>query len=310
MAQISTVVGVDVSKDRLDIYLHPHGRRFSVANDEAGHRALIDGLAAPVPAMIALEATGGYEQDLYLALLRAGLPCRRLNPLQVRRFGQARGRLAKTDPIDAELIASFAVAVPGTPDRDRPELARLAGLESYRRSMSRAHAALKAARDRVPEELRPLHEDRLRRAAADLRQVERQIALLIDQSPELARRRRVLVSVPGIGDGIATALIALVPEWGELSSRKICALIGVAPYDDKSGRTERGRHIRGGRKHARSALYMAALCALRYNPGWRAVYDRLIHDGKKPKCALTALMRKIAITINAMLATNQPWKHA
>ncbi|MBA74061.1 MAG: IS110 family transposase [Tistrella sp.] len=307
MPQDRPIVGIDVSKDRLDVHIVPGDRRCSRPNTVEGRRALIADLRRLAPAQIAFEATGGYEQPLCDALLAAGLPMRRCNALQVRRFGQACGTLAKDDPIDAALIARFAGTVSAEIVPPRPEDRRLAELESYRRDIVRCLTRLKAQRDRVSGAVRDLHQRRLKQAEADLREIDARIRQVVRADARLARRHDLISSIPGIGTTLTTTLLACVPEWGAISSRKITALIGVAPYLDRSGRTDNRRHIKAGRRHARSALYMAALCALRYNPVWKAFYDGLVRNGKPGKVALTALMRKIAITINIMIAKEIPW---
>lgn len=304
-------VGVDVSQARLDVALRPSGERFSVDNDAPSIDALVDRLKAVAPGLIVLEATGGYEIPFASAAAAAGLPVVVANPRQVRDFARAVGRLAKTDSIDADVLALFGERVRPTirplPDEDTR---RLDALVTRRRQLV---GMIIAETNRLSAAVPPLrrgiqaHIQWLRRQLADL---DLDLRQQIRRSPAWREKDDLLQSVPGVGPQLSAALLAGLPELGQLDRRQAAALVGVAPFNRDSGTLRGRRAIWGGRAALRSSLYMAALVAARYNPVIRAFYQRLRAAGKKAKVALVACMRKLLSILNAMLKSKTPWREA
>jgi transposase len=306
---LACCVGIDVAKAHLDIAVSPsEPAPWRVANDEAGIATLVAQLRARQPDLIVLEATGGYETAVASALLVAGLPVAVVNPRQVRAFSRALGQLAKTDALDAQVLAEFAV-------RMRPEPRPLA---------TDAHADLLALVTRRQQLLGMLTAERNRLATArpalhaslrahiawleqQIRDTDRETQTRLKQSPAWRTRERLLRSVPGVGVQTARRLIVSVPELGTLRPRPLAKLIGVAPLNCDSGQFRGARMIWGGRAPVRAALYMAALTAIRFNPVLRVFYQRLRTAGKPAKVALVAVMRKLLIILNAMVRDQLPW---
>jgi transposase len=304
-----TVIGIDVSKDTLAIAVVPSGETWLSATSPAALEALMPQLAALQPRVIVCEATGGYEIPLAAACATAGLPLAVVNPRQVRAFAQALGRTAKTDAIDAGVLAEFGARVQPTP-RPVPDAATqaLAALVARRRQLLEM---LGTERRRLPQATTPAvrrnvqkHVDWLERC---LRDVDRDLTRTVEASPVWRVQENLLQSVPGIGPVTARTLLAELPELGRLSRRAIAALVGVAPYNRDSGRWRGRRVIWGGRAPVRATLYMAALVASRRNSRLRAYYQRLLAAGKPKKVALVAVMRKLLTIVNAMLHHQQPW---
>lgn len=310
MPQDRVFVGVDVSKDRLDVAVL-EGESFAVSNDVAGLRDLVRRLRAAKASLIGLEATGGYEKAAVEALLTAGLDARLLDPRKVRRFAQACGVLAKNDRIDAELIARFVALMPSRSARIDPAAARLAELVDARRRLVEEQARLDNAARMVRDPvLIRLAQRRRGRTRLDLVLIEKRLAQLIAEDGDLARKDALLRSVPGVGPVLAWTLLARLPELGDLDARQVAALVGVAPYDHDSGARRGRRAIRGGRPIVRNVLYMAALVGARFNPALAAMKARLAQAGKPPKVVLVALMRKLITILNAMLRDNASWRAA
>jgi len=305
-------IGIDVAKDRLDLHTRPGGEVFAVARDSNGLAMLVERLQRLAPALVALEATGGYETVVASALGAAQLPLAVVNPRQIRDFARATGKLAKTDRIDAAAIAHFAEAV-------RPPARPLADAEA------RALGELVARRRQVIEMI--IAERHRRRMASQrrvIRAIERHLALLqaelselegdiddaIRKSPAWQADADLLASVPGVGKVTLRTLIAELPELGHLNRRKIAALVGVAPINRDSGTLRGRRTIAGGRPAVRTALYMAALVASRANPVIAAYYAKLRAAGKTGKQALVACMRRLVVILNAILRDRKPWQPA
>ena len=301
-------VGIDVSKEHLDLHARPDHSAVRYANDPAGIAALLAHVAQLAPERIVLEATGGFEVAPAAALAGANRPVVVVNPRQVRDFAKATGQLAKTDAIDAAVLAHFAEVI-------RPDVRPLPDADA------RALAAL-VERRRQLVEMRAAETNRLGLAsgpvAASLRahvawlskqldQVDGELAGLIAASAVWRAKDDLLRSVPGIGPAVSRVLISELPELGSLSNKKIAALVGVAPVSRDSGRTSGTRAIAGGRAGVRSGLYMAILSAVRYNAPIRAFYQRLRAAGKAIKVAQVAAMRKLLTTLNAMVRDNTPW---
>lgn len=305
-------VGLDVAKERLDVHLRPHGETFAVAQDEPGLTALVDRLRRLAPTLIALEATGGYEATVAATLASAGLPVAVVNPRQIRDFARATGLLAKTDTLDARVIAHFAEAVRPVarplPDAQlqhldelvtrRRQLLDMLGAETNRRRLTRTPAVQRRLE---------AHISWLQRALRDL---ETDLHDTIRSSPVWRETDNLLTSVPGVGPITAFTLIAELPELGRLDRRQIAALVGLAPFNRDSGTLRGRRRIRGGRASVRRALYMATVTATRHNPIIASFYRRLRATGHPGKVALTAAMRKLLTILNAILRDHRPWQPA
>jgi transposase len=308
MTQPPIFVGIDVSKAQLDVAQRPAGW-FTVPNTEAGLTQLLAHLAAEPPTWIVLEATGGVALPLTGALAAAGLPVVVVNPRQIRDFAKATGQLAKTDALDAQVLAHFADVVRPEP-RPLPDAQtqELAALVTRRRQLIDMLTAeknrLASARLVVRKQLRA-HITWLERA---LDQADRDLAEVLRQSPIWREKDELLRSVPGIGPVLATTLLANLPELGTLTHKQIAALVGVAPLNRDSGTLRGKRTVWGGRAQVRAALYMAAIVAARFNPVIRAFYQRLCAAGKAKKVALVACMRKLLTIVNAMLKHRTPWR--
>jgi transposase len=311
MDKIPVFVGIDVAKHRLEVHLRPSGESFTIDYREEEVAALVERLVALEPTLIVLEATGGLEVRLAAALAAAALPVAVVNPRQVRSFARAMGRLAKTDRLDAKVIARFAEAV-RPPVRPLPDetTRHLGALVARRRQLL---AMLVAERNRRQAADRALHE----RIDAHLRWLENALAEIegdldgaVRDSPVWRAKEELLRSVPGVGPVSARTLLAQLPELGSLTRRQVAALVGVAPFNRDSGKMRGRRTIWAGWAALRACLYMAAVAARGSNPVIASFYRRLRLAGKPAKLALTACMRKLVVTLNAMLRTNTAWKQA
>lgn len=303
-------VGIDVSKAHLDIAVRPSGECWTCETEEAALRTLVGRLQACAPTCIVLEATGGYEVPVVSALAAAGLPVVVVNPRQVRDFAKAIGRLAKTDQLDADVLALFG-------ERVRPAIRRLpdAALRELAALVGRRRQLVDML---VAERLRQAQavEGPLRRSIVQhVRWLERRVTQSTDDigrrlqdSPVWRVKDDLLQSVPGVGPNTAATLIAELPELGQLTHRQITALVGLAPFNCDSGTLAGGRHIYGGRTSVRGALYMATLVATRFNPVIRTFYQHLVQRGKRKKVALVAAMHKLLVILNAMIKHQQSWK--
>ena len=305
-------IGIDVAKDRLDVHVRPSGEMFVVTRDGEGIDELAKRLAAMAPTLIVLEATGGFETVVTAGLAAAGLPVAVVNPRQIRDFARATARLAKTDTLDAAVIAHFAEAVnpPARPLADpqarllgelmarRRQLIEMIVAEGNRRRVLTARRALKSV-DRVVAILK-----------AQLQQIDHDIDTSIRGTPAWREAEDLLVSVPGIGPRIARTLIAEMPELGRLDRRQIASLTGVAPFNRDSGTWRGRRTIAGGRPVVRGALYMSILVSIRRNLPLAETYHRLRAAGKPAKVAIVACMRKLVTILNAILRDKKPWATA
>jgi transposase len=305
-------VGIDVAKDRLDVHVRPSGEAFAVARDGEGVAALAERLETLRPALVVSEATGGFEQVVAGALGAAGLPIVVVNPRQIRDFARALGRLAKTDRIDAEVIALFAERVRPEPRPLPDEQARELGELVARRRQVIEMMTAEGNRARQIETRRLKKRIERHRAAlqAELAEIEAELDDTIRGTPIWRDKDDLLQSVPGVGDALARTLIADLPELGQLDRKKIAALVGVAPFNRDSGTLRGKRTVWGGRAAIRATLYMAALVASRRNPVIAAFYKRLLAAGKAKKLALTACMRKLLIILNAIVRDQKPWQNA
>lgn len=302
-------VGIDVSKDRLDIAVRPGGRVWSADNTEAGACEIAETLAGMSPQVVVVEATGGMEMPLVAALGHAGLPVVVVNPRQVRDFARAVGRLAKTDSIDAEVLARFGEAVrPEVRPLKDEETQALGAFVARRRQVVDMLTSEKNRLGISPKVVRKGIKQHIAWLERRLEDIDRELESAIRRSPAWREKDDLLRSVPGVGRVLSVSLITGLPELGTLSRRQIAALCGVAPLNRDSGRFRGRRMVWGGRANVRSVLYMAALSASRFNPAISRFYRRLIEAGKKPKVALTACMRKLLCTLNAIMKNRTPWQ--
>jgi transposase len=305
-------VGIDVAKDRLDVHLRPTGEAFTVTRDGEGIEALATRLRALQPELIALEATGGFETVVAAGLAAAGLPLAVVNPRQIRDFARATGRLAKTDPLDAAVIAHFAEAVrpPVRPVADA-QAQELGELVARRRQLVEMMTAERNRRRQLTTKRLIKGVDRILAALqAQLSELERDIDDAVRGTPAWREKEDLLTSVPAIGHKIARTLIADLPELGSLDRHQVAALVGVAPFNRDSGRWRGRRSIAGGRATVRSALYMSVLVSIRRKLPLATTYYRLRAAGKPAKVAITACMRKLATILNAILRDKRPWQIA
>ena len=305
-------VGIDVSKDRLDVHVCPSGEAFSIVRDAKGLQELVDRLRSVEPALIAVEATGGFEIIVAAAIGGAQLPVVVVNPAQIRHFAQAVGKRAKTDPIDAAVIARFAEAV-------KPELRELPD------EAARFLSELVSRRVQIIEML-TAERQREKRAATvrvrksiarhikvlekELPEVDRDIGTMVRNSPIWREKEDLLISFPGVAQTIARSMLAGIPELGRLNRREIASLAGLAPFTRQSGKWKGKSMIAGGRPAVRAALFMAAMSAIRCNPVLRAFYRGLLARGKPKMVALIAVARKVLTILNAMIRDNKPWQNA
>jgi transposase len=306
------IVGLDVSKAWLDGYLPGSGRRLRVSNDAAGIQELVRTLGDTAGCLVVMEASGGYERTAHRELLAQGVLAAIVNPKRVRDFARGMGLEAKTDRVDARLIARFgAVMRPAATPLPDPARAELGEILACRRQLIDEITVRKQQLEHLRS---PAMRARVTKALAFLRQEERELAKLLRQQIQadaaLAADFALLTSMPGCGPILAATLLADMPALGQLDRRKAAALAGLAPVAKDSGLRENKRVIKGGRGQVRRALYMAAVASLRIKASpLKARYDQLIGKGKAPKLALTALMRKMLVTLNAMLKTRQAWKN-
>lgn len=305
-------VGIDVAKDRLDVHVRPAGEAFTVARDGEGVEELAKRLNAIMPSLVVLEATGGFETIVAAGLAAAGLPVAVVNPRQIRDFARATARLAKTDTLDAAVIAHFAEAVnpPARPLADpqqrllgelmarRRQLIEMMVAEGNRRRLLTARRIQKSV-DRVLATLK-----------AQLEQIDHDIDIAVRGTPAWREAEDLLISVPGIGHKIARTLLAEMPELGRLDRRQIASLTGVAPFNRDSGTLRGRRTIAGGRAVVRSALYMSVLVSIRRKLPLAETYHRLRASGKPAKVAIVACMRKLVTILNAILRDKKPWATA
>jgi len=308
MANSPVYVGIDVAKATLDVAVHPTADRWTAAHTEREVAGLVTRLTALHPALVVLEATGGLEGPLAGALATAGLPVVVVNPRHVRDFAKATGTLAKTDALDAAVLAHFAAAVRPTP-RPLPDAATqtLAALVTRRRQLVEMLTAERNRLGSAPRTLRAEIQAHITWLQRRLGRLDDDLNQAIRTSPVWRVQDDLLQSVPGVGPVLSATLLASLPELGRLDRKAIAALVGVAPLNRDSGTLRGRRMVWGGRAAVRAVLYMGTLVAVRHNPILRAFYQRLRAAGKLPKVALTACMRKLLTILNAMLKHQRPW---
>jgi transposase len=307
-------VGIDISKDWLDVACFPAAPGTRLANTACGHAALIAWLAGiaeahGAPPRVVFEATGAYHRGLAQALERAGWRYCKLNPRRPRQFARAVGRLAKTDPIDAALLARMGHVLELEPERPQGETqGDLNALTSARRALVKERTALMARRATAGHALVLSQLDRRRAAIeADIAEIDAALATLVGADEALSARAAILASIPGFGTISATTILAEMPELGAMGGKQAAAMAGLAPITRSSGRWQGRAFIGGGRGDLRRALYMPALVATRFNPDLRATYERLVAAGKPKKLALVAVMRKLLVLANALLRDGRKW---
>jgi transposase len=301
-------IGIDVSKESLDVAVRPSGERFRVSNDDTGHVELSKRLAKLRPQRVVLEPTGGYEQAIVQALIRAKLPVVVVNARQVRDFAKAGGRLAKTDQIDADVLAHFGEAL--APEiRALPDDAhrQLEALVNRRRQLVDMRSAEVKRKQTAPSVVHPSIEVTIEFLTRQIDDVDRDLRELIRRTPAWREADDLLQSVPGVGPVLSSTLTALLPELGKLNRAEIAALVGVAPFNRDSGSAKGKRVTWGGRAPVRAVLYMAASVARRFNPVIRRFYERLLASGKPPQVVLVACMRKLLVLLNAVARDRRPW---
>jgi transposase len=305
------VVGIDVSKDRLDVHVRPAGTALSFGRDAAGIEALVSELAGVAPLIIAVEATGGFETVVVASLAAAGLPVVVVNPAQVRAFAIALGQRAKTDPIDAAVIAHFAAAT--RPQvRELPDAATqaLADLVARRRQIIQMIVAERAREKRASARARKSIVRLLKTLQSELSALDADIDESVRGSAVWREKEDLLASVPGVGPTIARTMLAELPELGSLDRRQIAALAGLAPFTRKSGKWCGKSFISGGRASVRAILFMGAMTAMRWNPTLRAFHQRLRSAGKPKMVAIIAVARKLLTILNAILRDKTKWQNA
>jgi len=303
-------VGIDVSQATLDVAVYPTGEQWQVSNDEAGISQLVERIRKLAPERIVLEATGGYEAVALASLGSAGLPALAVNPRQVRDFARSTGRLAKTDALDAQVLAHFAAVV--RPQlRALPDAAtrELSALLARRRQLVGMRTAESNRLARSLEAVRPEIREHLRYLDKRIKALDHELHERLRASPLWRAKDDLLRSIPGVGPVLSTTLLADVPELGTIGHKQLSALIGVAPLNRDSGRWRGKRSIWGGRGHVRAVLYMATTTAVRRNPLLKALYERLRHAGKSHQVAVTACMHKLLRICNAILSHHTPWSY-
>jgi transposase len=303
-------VGIDVSKTRLDVSIGKDGAYWQVGNDEVGIHKCVERLRAIQPALIVIESTGGLEMALMTELYAVNLPFALVHPVRVRDFARSLGLLAKTDKLDARLLAHFGQAIQPSATRLPGEAEQIMNALMLRRRQlldmlvaERNHLASTrlSLRTKVEEHIQWLEQE-----VADINQ---QVAEQIEQLPDFKKKGAILRSAKGVGPVLCAKLLSGLPELGTLNHKKIAALVGVAPYNDDSGRRRGKRKTKGGREDVREVLYMATVAAARFNPVIKSFYQRLVKQGKLKKVALVACMRKFITILNAMIRDMHPWRN-
>lgn len=302
-------IGIDISKDRLDAYRRSDGQHIQVTNDKAGHKALIRWIGTGDLPLIVFEATGAYHRPLEATLAARGIPFAKVNPRQARRFAEATGRLAKTDRVDAVMLARMGAVLElegqDAPSQNQFELRELL---ATRRALIKDRTA---ARTRLCAATLPLVKRqlaaRIKQIGTQLAQIDAAMASKVTQDEAMSRKLAILVSIPGVGKTTALSMLIEMPELGALEGKQAASLAGLAPISRQSGKWQGRERIQGGRPLLRRAIYMPALVATRFNAGLKAKYEQLTRAGKPAKVALTAVMRKLVVMANALLRDGREW---
>ena len=309
MENIGQWVGIDISKATLDVHLRPLGKTFQVANKETAISGLIEELQTYSLNLIVLEATGGLETELLIQLQAAQLQVALINPRQGRNFAKAAGKLAKTDAIDAQVLAHFGEALkPQVVAMESDSARQLKELISRRRQVVEIQTAEKNRRDRSRGKALTDIEQHLEYLEQSLKKLNQEIEELTQSNQAWIEKVNLLKTIPGIGQVISTTLVSYLPELGQLTAKQISRLVGVAPINHDSGQHKGKRMINGGRAPVRASLYMGAVVAIRHNPIIKDFYERLLSRGKPKKLAITACVQKMLVILNAMVRDQKPWQ--
>jgi transposase len=302
-------IGIDVSKKNLDIYIRSTGEIFQESNNKNGLEQLSKKLSNYSPCLVVMEATGGYELNALIGLQQAGFDVAVVNPRQVRDFAKATGRLAKTDCMDAGVLAHFGEAIRPMPKETvHQEQLDLLQLQQRRKQLIDMLVMEKNRLHTVSDKVKKYVEKSLKFFERQVKEIENKIAEDIEKNKEFSEKSKLLATTKGVGIITAAILITELPELGKLSHKEIAALVGIAPLNRDSGTMKGKRSIWGGRRSVRASLYMATLTAIRFNPAIKVFYQRLCDAGKVKKVALVACMRKLLIVLNAILKNDTPWK--
>lgn len=308
---LEVYVGIDVSKDRLDVAIWEVQNCQAVSNSQRGIRKLVKQMLAQRPKLMVVEATGGYEEAVVMALFEAGLPVALVSPQRVRQYARAKGLLAKTDRLDAQILADYGKHIQPRlfvgKSAERRRLSALVGRRKQLNEMIQAEKNRLRSRDLS---LQGSLERVLQCLKAELAAIDQEIEQFLQDHQALEEQEQLLRTAQSIGRVTAVTLVADLPELGQLDRKEIAALVGVAPINRDSGRKRGYRKTQGGRPAVRSALYMSALTGIRYNPIMKAQYDQLVRRGKEKKVAITACMRKMLTILNAMMRDQQPFRYA
>lgn len=311
MTESKVFIGIDVSKTWLDIAVYPTSENWRVGNNEKGFEELVQKLQAVPAERIVVEATGGYEAKLVEQLCQNNLPVARVNPGRVRKFAQGLNWLAKTDKIDAWVLAQFGekaqprlVVLPSESEK------RLSALIKRRKQVLDMLTAEQNHTELADPEVLGYITAIIQTLQSQVAELDTEIQDLINQTPDLKQKRDLLQSVPGVGKVLSATLISQMPELGMCDRKEAAALIGLAPFNHDSGKKQGKRRVRGGRTFVRNVLYMAAIAAIRFNPVIKAMYERLLKAGKEKKVAIVACMRKLLTILNAILRSQLPWQPA
>jgi transposase len=302
-------IGIDVSKDRLDAYRLSDRQHIQVTNDKAGHKALIRWTGKDDLPLVVFEATGAYHRQLEVALSASGVPFAKVNPRQARRFAEATGRLAKTDRVDAAMLARMGAVLElkrhTIPNKNLHDLRELL---ATRRALikDRTAAGTRLSTATLPLVKRQLNA-RIKQIGTQLRKIDATMANMVAQDEAMSHKLAILISIPGIAETTALSMLIELPELGTLEGKQAASLAGLAPISRQSGKWQGRERIQGGRALLRRAIYMPALVAARYNPDLKAKYEQLIRSGKPAKLAITAVMRKLVVMANALLRDGRKW---
>jgi transposase len=306
---VEIFVGIDISKAWLDVAVHEGEEAFRANNTDEGIASLVKRLKKLKPTLIVLEPTGGFEKLVMAELTHASLPAVVVNAKRVRDFARATGRFAKTDELDAKVLAHFAAAVrPPVRDLRSEEEEQLTALLTRRKQVLDMLTMEKNRLGTVRAKMRSAIEAHIQWLSKSLKDLDKEIEDFVESTSLWKEKDTLLQSVPGVGPVTSATMLGMLPELGLLNRQEIAALVGVAPVNRDSGKKQGRRRVYGGRADVRSVLYMAALVAKKFNPVIRKFYERLIQHGKEKKVALTACMRKLLVILNAMMHSNQPWR--
>ena len=304
-------VGIDISKSTLDIYILESDVHWQSDNSEVAIKPLASRLARYKLSRIIVEATGGYERKLVEQLAAKGLPVVVVQPVQARQFAKAQGVLAKTDKIDARMLAQFgSIMKPEVRPIQSTKIRHIRDLLARKRQLSESRTQELNRTQKAEKDLTLSHRRIIKSLDKEIEWVNSRLQKLVTAMTEWKETYDLLIPVPGVGDGVAYTLLGELPELGSLSSRQVAALTGLAPYNHDSGNMRGKRRIRGGRAPIRTMLYMAMMCAIQHNPVMKSFYNRLVNQGKHKKVALTACMRKLMTILNAMVRDGKAWQQA